>query len=103
MGMGTLSNHSGAQWDVDCGQRLAVGYVRVSTEMQTADGHSLDAQTAAIEQYCSMHQGPTFLGVQMESFTSMNCLQITKKYNHGRVYLSNNSPLSRRSSCEFHQ
>ena len=52
--MGTLSKHSGGRKDADCGQRLAVGYVRVSTEMQAADGLSLDAQTAAIEQYCSM-------------------------------------------------
>ena len=35
--------------------RRAVGYVRVSTDMQAADGLSLDAQTAAIEQYCSLH------------------------------------------------
>lgn len=34
--------------------RKAVGYIRVSTDMQAADGLSLDAQTAAIEQYCSM-------------------------------------------------
>lgn len=34
--------------------RRAVGYVRVSTDMQAADGLSLDAQTAAIEQYCAM-------------------------------------------------
>ena len=52
--MGTLSKHSGTRRDVDCGQRLAVGYVRVSTEMQAADGLSLDAQTSAIEQYCQM-------------------------------------------------
>jgi DNA invertase Pin-like site-specific DNA recombinase len=35
--------------------RRAVGYVRVSTDMQAADGLSLDAQTAAIEQYCAAH------------------------------------------------
>lgn len=35
--------------------RRAVGYVRVSTDMQAADGLSLDAQTAAIEQYCALH------------------------------------------------
>ena len=35
--------------------RSAVGYVRVSTDMQAADGLSLDAQTAAIEQYYSLH------------------------------------------------
>ncbi len=41
--------------------RRAVGYVRVSTDMQAADGLSLDAQTAAIEQYCSLH------GLQLQS------------------------------------
>ena len=35
--------------------RRAVGYVRVSTDMQAVDGLSLDAQTAAIEQYCKAH------------------------------------------------
>ena len=34
--------------------RRAVGYIRVSTDMQAADGLSLDAQTAAIEQYLSL-------------------------------------------------
>ncbi|MFO0577469.1 MAG: recombinase family protein [Polyangia bacterium] len=33
--------------------RRAVGYVRVSTDMQATDGLSLDTQTAAIEHYCS--------------------------------------------------
>ena len=33
-------------------QRRAVGYVRVSTDMQAADGLSLDAQRAAIKSYC---------------------------------------------------
>ncbi len=32
--------------------RTAVGYVRVSTDMQAADGLSLDAQRAAIKSYC---------------------------------------------------
>ncbi len=35
--------------------RRAVGYIRVSTDMQAADGLSLDAQTSAIEQFCSMY------------------------------------------------
>ena len=39
----------------DIGMRRAVGYVRVSTDMQAADGLSLDAQVAAIEQYCAAH------------------------------------------------
>ncbi len=34
------------------GNRTAVGYVRVSTDMQAADGLSLDAQRAAIKSYC---------------------------------------------------
>lgn len=33
--------------------RTAVGYVRVSTDMQANDGLSLDAQRAAIQSYCS--------------------------------------------------
>ncbi len=33
--------------------RLAVGYVRVSTDMQANDGLSLDAQRHAIESYCA--------------------------------------------------
>ena len=34
------------------GQRTAVGYVRVSTDMQAADGLSLDAQRATIRAFC---------------------------------------------------
>ncbi len=34
--------------------RRAVGYVRVSTDMQAAEGMSLDAQRSAIESYCAM-------------------------------------------------
>lgn len=34
--------------------RTAVGYVRVSTDMQANDGLSLDAQRHAIQAYCSM-------------------------------------------------
>ena len=36
-------------------QRRAVGYVRVSTDMQAMDGLSLEAQQSAIEAYCSLH------------------------------------------------
>lgn len=36
-------------------QRIAVGYVRVSTEGQAVDGVSLDAQRTAIAAYCSMN------------------------------------------------
>lgn len=35
--------------------RRAVGYVRVSTDIQASEGLSLDAQIAAIEQYCALH------------------------------------------------
>lgn len=35
--------------------RRAIGYIRVSTDMQTMDGLSLDAQQAAIQQYCAAH------------------------------------------------
>lgn len=35
--------------------RSAVGYVRVSTDMQAADGLSLDAQRKAITDYCKVH------------------------------------------------
>lgn len=34
--------------------RTAVGYIRVSTDMQANDGLSLDAQRHAIQSYCSM-------------------------------------------------
>ena len=36
--------------------RLAVGYVRVSTGMQASEVLSLDAQQAAIEGYCALHE-----------------------------------------------
>jgi DNA invertase Pin-like site-specific DNA recombinase len=42
--------------------KRAVGYVRVSTDMQAADGLSLDAQQAAIEQYC-LAQGYQLTGI----------------------------------------
>jgi DNA invertase Pin-like site-specific DNA recombinase len=35
--------------------RLAVGYVRVSTDMQAAEGLSIEAQQAAIEGDCALH------------------------------------------------
>jgi DNA invertase Pin-like site-specific DNA recombinase len=33
--------------------RRAIGYIRVSTDMQASEGLSLDAQQSAIEQYCA--------------------------------------------------
>ena len=38
------------------GQRTAIGYVRVSTDMQAHEGISLEAQQAAISQYCALHE-----------------------------------------------
>jgi DNA invertase Pin-like site-specific DNA recombinase len=35
--------------------RRAIGYIRVSTDMQASEGLSLDAQHSAIEQYCALH------------------------------------------------
>ena len=48
---GANEGHYGAQGM----QRRAVGYVRVSTDMQAAEGMSLEAQQAAIEGYCAIH------------------------------------------------
>lgn len=52
------SVHKNHDRDITAGKgslRRAVGYIRVSTDMQAMDGLSLDAQTAAIEQHCVMH------------------------------------------------
>jgi len=35
--------------------RRAIGYIRVSTDMQAMEGLSLDAQQSAIEQYCALY------------------------------------------------
>ena len=35
--------------------RTAVGYIRVSTDMQASEGISLEAQHAAIRQHCELH------------------------------------------------
>ena len=54
---GTQGTYRNSRGDITNGNamgRRAVGYIRVSTDMQAADGLSLDAQTAAIEQYCAM-------------------------------------------------
>lgn len=48
----TVTNHSASQ-SVPQTTRTAVGYVRVSTSMQSEDGLSLDAQRAAITNYCA--------------------------------------------------
>ena len=53
--LGIESRDSQGHYGVSHHQRRAVGYVRVSTDMQAAEGLSLAAQQAAIESYCSMH------------------------------------------------
>ena len=55
---GASKRQQGEKRDIIGGEvkvRRAVGYVRVSTYMQAAEGLSLDAQAAAIENYCTMH------------------------------------------------
>lgn len=56
------NGHKGAQTEAPNGMygtqpepRRAVGYVRVSTDMQATEGLSLEAQQAAIEAYCTIH------------------------------------------------
>lgn len=41
---------------VDKNAPKAIGYIRVSTEMQAADGISLDAQRESLEDYCHAHK-----------------------------------------------
>ena len=36
-------------------QRRAVGYIRVSTDMQATEGLSLEAHQSAIEGHCTIH------------------------------------------------
>lgn len=51
------SSHKISDRDSTCGNgatRKAVGYIRVSTDMQAADGLSLDAQAAAIAAVLAM-------------------------------------------------
>ena len=42
----------GATYEGNVSVRRAIGYVRVSTDMQAQEGISLEAQQAAIQQYC---------------------------------------------------
>ena len=51
---GVPNKDSQRPYGVEGTQRRAVGYIRVSTDMQAADGLSLDAQQSAIESYCAM-------------------------------------------------
>ena len=39
--------------------RRAVGYIRVSTDMQATEGLSLEAQQSAIEGYCAIQPAST--------------------------------------------
>ncbi len=57
--MTALSRHSARTGSLpnsgNVAVRRAIGYVRVSTDMQANEGISLEAQQAAIQQYCSLH------------------------------------------------
>ena len=50
----TARNEKGATDRSDL-VRTAIGYVRVSTDMQASEGVSLEAQQGAIRQYCELH------------------------------------------------
>src|ERR1700684_4307595 len=53
---------------VDPNAPKALGYIRVSTELQAADGVSLDAQRESIEDYCRM-QGLNLITVYQDDHT----------------------------------
>ena len=53
---------------VDPNAPKAIGYIRVSTELQAADGVSLDAQRESIEDYCRM-QGMNLIAVYQDDHT----------------------------------
>lgn len=56
--MGSARKHSAGNTEFrttsNVAIRKAVGYIRVSTDMQAAEGLSLEAQQAAIESYCAL-------------------------------------------------
>ena len=52
---GTPSREPAGHYGAEGSQRRAVGYVRVSTDMQATEGMSLEAQQNAIEGYCALH------------------------------------------------
>ena len=53
---------------VDKNAPKAIGYIRVSTELQAADGISLDAQRESIEDYCHAHK-LNLLGIYQDDHT----------------------------------
>jgi DNA invertase Pin-like site-specific DNA recombinase len=53
---------------VDPNAPKALGYIRVSTELQAADGVSLDAQRESIEDYCRL-QGLNLIAVYQDDHT----------------------------------
>ena len=52
---GVLTREPEGHYGAEGSQRRAVGYVRVSTDMQATEGLSLEAQQSAIEGYCALH------------------------------------------------
>src|SRR5215210_2000912 len=52
---GVPTRTANGQAETNGAQRRAVGYVRVSTDMQATEGLSLEAQQSAIEGYCAIH------------------------------------------------
>ncbi|HNN92082.1 MAG TPA: recombinase family protein [Pseudomonadota bacterium] len=60
----TARNEKGATDRSDL-VRTAIGYVRVSTDMQASEGVSLEAQQGAIRQYCELH-GLRLLGIHQD-------------------------------------
>ncbi len=52
---GVQSREAEGHYGAEGTQRRAVGYVRVSTDMQAMEGLSLEAQQSAIEGYCALH------------------------------------------------
>ena len=58
MNMGTRRSARpiGAPYDGTVTTRQAIGYIQVSTDVQASAGISLEAQQAAIEQYCALHE-----------------------------------------------
>ena len=59
---------SGYRRKVDPNAPKAIGSIRVSTELQAADGVSLDAQQESIEDYCRM-QGMNLIAIYQDDHT----------------------------------